>query len=455
MPFFFLTIIFIISDFILALFKIINPKKKTPGLLLIAAIIGTVISIMQLKIPKPEIFTTNGNSMKDNMIYITAEKPFGIYYSTIPYEDPKKNGQKYNGGIPVNRSMTISAKSTLWKIIWSDLVSQDIVVGNDNTIDFIDNVEPGSSIKAISVTLIKDRFFPGDKISKSDLRVDGTTISEEQVIIDNYTIEPQIVTEGENTITVNYMNLSDSISLYVSKPSLLELDVQYNDTDIQVGELIDKGSFSVKGLYEDGNWKDEHDFQIFPDLFDESGNQKVTITVDGVSKEYTLYVKPREYVFTIVNELHSPNGSYDPKVNTYSWNENENYTVDGKTYSDGIIIKFDNWMSGLMGNGSDFREKVESNLYVAVNQELLSKRSPADKYMNGRLVVERETNGSTTTATVSILVDDVEVYNSGEISAVSTSIPEFHIDVKDAETIVFRTNAQVMGRPFLLGIIFE
>ena len=182
MPYYILTLLLIVADFVLAIITIKSSKKMGPTILLFAAIVSTAASLFQMEIPKPEIFTTNGDSVIDNEVYIKVEIPLKVFYTTVPYEDPQ-NGKKYEGAIPVENSMTISAKSTLFGIRWSELTSLDIVIGNNQTIDVIDDVEPGSSVKEISAILVKDRFFPGEEISKSDLRVEGTTISGEQVII--------------------------------------------------------------------------------------------------------------------------------------------------------------------------------------------------------------------------------------------------------------------------------
>ena len=82
-----------------------------------------------------------------------------------------------------------------------------------------------------------------------------------------------------------------------------------------------------------------------------------------------------------------------------------------------------------MGNGTDFREKVTSNTYINVNQDILERIESDKKYFEGWFVIHKATNGSTTTANISVYADDVLVYQSGDINAASTKIPPFKIPV--------------------------
>lgn len=455
MPFYFISLILLIINFILTVVTIRAEKKKLPAVFLGISILSTISSFLTMKVPEPEIYTTNGNSTTDNVVYCRAEFPLKIYYTLLPYSDPKKNGKVFIDSIPVNNTMTISAKATLFGLKWSELVSLDIVVGDNHSVNTIWDVIAGSSVKEINVTIMKNRLFPGDRIMKDDLRVEGTTIFGEKILLENYRVEPDVVREGYNEIQIQYMNLSQKLNIYVTEPSLIELDVKYNGDAIHVGDEIIVSDFDVQGFYEDGSWKKENTYRIFPLTFEDSGSQTVTISVGDIEKPITLDVQPKEYLLNYINELHTPNGGYDPNVSLLGWEENENYTIDGKTYSDGFILKIDNWMSGMMGNGNDFAEDVESRIYLSVNQEVANKRVPEERYMNGRFVIERNTNGSTTTANISILADDIEVYNSGEITSVTTNIPEFHVNLDKVNTIVIKTNANSKGRAFLLGIIVD
>lgn len=79
----------------------------------VAAVISAAISFTAMSIPKPEIYTTNGNSVKENEVYFSTEWPLTVKYTLVPYDDPMKNGEEFKENIPIIRSMAVSAKATL------------------------------------------------------------------------------------------------------------------------------------------------------------------------------------------------------------------------------------------------------------------------------------------------------------------------------------------------------
>lgn len=130
----------------------------------VAAAISAAISFTTMSIPKPEIYTTNGNSVKENEVYFSTEWPLTVKYTLVPYDDPMKNGEKFKENIPIIRSMAVSAKATLFGIKWSELESKDIIIGNNNELAIIDPNSPGSSIMKISACHIygQDSELYGD-----------------------------------------------------------------------------------------------------------------------------------------------------------------------------------------------------------------------------------------------------------------------------------------------------
>ncbi len=459
MPYFFISFVLTAAALVLSLYALITDKPKNRGAAIIAALIavvGAAYTFSDAQIPKPEIYTTNGQSLTDNEVYMTAEWPLTIWYSLVPYGDPQKEGVKYKGNIAVEGTMTVSAKTSfLFGLKWSDLESRDIIAGSDGELDIIDTDQPGTSIREISANLTGSRFFPGDTLKKEDIRVEGTTIAGETVTIENFDFTPETLAEGANEITVNYKNLSDKISYAASAPKLVDINAEYIGDDLHEGDTIEKDQFKITGVYEDGNQKPLEIFTLEPSTAEEAGELDISIGAEDVSAAITVTVKEREYAFAFASELHTPNGSYDPNVHVTAWEEGTDYSITGKTFENGFKLSFENWMSQLMGNGRDFAEDVESNIYIAVNQDVLSKRPKKERYFDGQFVIGRDTNGSTTTAAVSIYADGKEVYQSGEITAASTRIPPFHIPVTDVEEILIKTNANVCGNTFVIGIITE
>lgn len=264
-----------------------------------------------------------------------------------------------------------------------------------------------------------------------------------------------MVVEGKNEIQITYKNLEYTINHTVLPPEMVDIGVEYISEDLRVGDTLTTDMFRVTGIYENGNHAELTEFSIEPESFDENGEREVTITVDNMKKTVPVTVYEREYAFTLVSEVHTPNGSYDPDVSVTNWKENEDYSIDGITFPVGSKVEFNNWMSGLMGNGSDFAENVTCKLFFAVNQNVIGKRDRSERFFDGRFVVCRDTNGSSTTMVIKILADGNEVYQSDTITSSSTGIPAFHVDADGVQQIVIQIEACVTGRPFVLGIAYD
>ena len=86
---------------------------------------------------------------------------------------------------------------------------------------------------------------------------------------------------------------------------------------------------------------------------------------------------------------------------------------------------------------------------------MIGKRDRSERFFDGRFVVCRDTNGSSTTMEIKILADGNEVYQSDTITSSSTGIPAFHVDADGVQQIVIQIEARVTGRPFVLGIAYD
>lgn len=457
MPYYLLTLILLVLSIILAVITLVVKEKGKVafGVGTVAAAISAAISFTGMSIPKPEIYTTNGNNVEGNEVYFSTEWPLTVKYTLVPYDDPMENGEEFEENIPITRSMAVSAKATLFGIKWSELESKDIIIGNNNELAIIDPNSPGSSIMEISAYLVGSRYFPGDVLSRSDIKVEGETLAGDKVVIEDYSFSPDVLAEGKNEIQITYKNLEYTIHHTVSAPEMVDIEAEYVSEDLRAGDTLTTDMFRVTGIYENGNRVELTEFTIEPETFDENGEKEVTIIVDDMKKTLPVTVYEREYAFTLVSEVHTPNGSYDPNVSVTNWKENEDYSIGGITFPVGSKVEFNNWMSGMMGNGNDFAENVTCQLFFAVNQNVIGKRDQSERYFNGRFVVSRDTNGSSTTMAIKILADGNEVYRSETIASYSTDIPAFHINADGVQQIVIQIEARVTGRPFILGIAYD
>lgn len=457
MPYCFTTLILLGLSVILAIITLaLDGKRRVAfGVGTVAAVITALISFATMSIPKPEIYTTNGNSVEDNELYFKTEWPLTVKYSLVYNRDPMIFGEEFKEKIPISRSVEVSAKATLFGIKWSELESKYLILGDNNELAINDPDIPGASIMKISAYLVGSRYYPGDVLSQKDIKVEGETLAGDKVVIEDYSFSPDVMVEGKNEIQITYKNLEYTINHTVLSPEMVDIGVEYISEDLRVGDTLTTDMFRVTGIYENGNHVELTEFSIEPERFEENGEKEVTITVDDMKKTVPVTVYEREYAFTLVSEVHTPNGSYDPNVSVTNWKENEDYSIDGITFPVGSKVEFNNWMSGLMGNGSDFAENVTCKLFFAVNQNVIGKRERSERFFDGRFVVCRDTNGSSTTMAIKILADGSEVYQSDTITSASTDIPAFHVDADGVQQIVIQIEARVTGRPFVLGIAYD
>lgn len=77
MPYYFTTLILLVISIILAVIALaLDGKSRVAfGVGTVAATISAAISFTTMSIPKPEIYTTNGNSVKENEVYFSTEWP--------------------------------------------------------------------------------------------------------------------------------------------------------------------------------------------------------------------------------------------------------------------------------------------------------------------------------------------------------------------------------------------
>lgn len=158
-----------------------------------------------------------------------------------------------------------------------------------------------------------------------------------------------------------------------------------------------------------------------------------------------------EYI-TFMGENHEPSG-VSTNVNISGWEKNSDYDIAGKTYDGGVKITIYDMFSALDGNGSDILNEITSEIHYALNSDEISKLSEDDQRFVGKFVIGKETDGSPSTAVISIFVDGEEVYNSGEVNCYSLDIPAFDVALAGKKEMVIKTVCQHKGNPFVIGMV--
>lgn len=106
---FVLTMVFGIIALILGFFSAIVEKNKwlLRFLAFLSLIVGVGNLLVTTNMPSPQLYMTNGDKESNNELYFEVEWPFSVYYTLLPYENPKENGVKYEESIKLNESVSV------------------------------------------------------------------------------------------------------------------------------------------------------------------------------------------------------------------------------------------------------------------------------------------------------------------------------------------------------------
>ena len=120
-----LTIIFMIVGLTLGLLSYLKDSNKS--LCRILAVLSFIVSvgsgIIETNLPTPEFYMTNGDNSSDNKGYFKVEFPLSVYYTLVPYTDPKKDGTKYENPFDKKCSQPISRTNATVSILRKEVLS--------------------------------------------------------------------------------------------------------------------------------------------------------------------------------------------------------------------------------------------------------------------------------------------------------------------------------------------
>lgn len=462
MPRFFLTIIFGIITIILTLFSTIRREEKGRKRRKVFALFSAVIAVGNLfvttKLAIPEIYMTNGDQAFDNELYFEVEWPLSVYYTLSPYENPRENGEKFTDPIEISSSVSVSYISNLFGIIWGDPISKDIILKTNGEMEMKDTTTPGTAIANVDAYLLSETFFPGDELSKDDFRVYGTTIAGEEVVLENFTFEPQLVKSGRNEIVINYNDIKCRVS-FIAKDSIVEsISANYIGSAIDVGSQILKDDILVTAMYNDGHTEIVDDFSITPSTANEAGELQVIVEYEGFKDNIFITVLQNEildtetsdegmFLFSNFYEEHEPD-SILSQVSLDYWND-EKLDVQGRNHKGNLYLYIGDLFNGIQAGGDSY---ITSMIHFIINPEY---DMSTGVNIKGEFVLDEDSMGSDAYADVAILVDGEEVWHSDESISGKTIKPmpfEFWMyDYNYEMTMVFKCNA--LGNGIGVGII--
>lgn len=423
-----------------------SQKRLIGGIMILGAFLAGLFPIIALEIPKPEIYTTQGDSGYNNMIYTKCDWPLQVWYTLSPYDNPEENGVKYEEPILLETSVSISAKASFFGIKWSETVSKDIVITYDNELNIVETDEPGSSITSIKATFNEEPLFPGDKITKEVLSVEGTTISGRSVAISGFEFSPNIISEGQNRIVVTYQDLKCEILYFAHSPQLVNIQAKYTGATLTEGDSILAEDFKVIEIYEDGTQTELTDFKIEPSVAEKSGNLRVKVIKGNMSTTTTVYVEKKPTNSLTYKEQHTPNDTLYG-VSITKWSSVDDLDINGKRHSGGLKVNMNEMLSSW---GSTWGSSLTSQIML-INDN----GKPLIGNIAFTIVIDQSMLSSQSSAIISILVDGEERHNTGRIDASTTEEFAFDIDADGADSIVIRVDAELKAGAFVFGVVDE
>ena len=193
-------------------------------------------------------------------------------------------------------------------------------------------------------------------------------------------------------------------------------------------------------LKENSSQVSEIDENRVNETTNENGTDEM-IENDGEDVKYITYI----------GETHEPS-DVATHVGISDWQQGEDYDIGGQTYSGGLKVTVYNMFSALDGNSSNILNTITSEIHLALNIDEIKKLDEEEQYFEGKLVVGQETDGSPSTAVISILLDE-EVYNSGEINCYSLNTPLVNVILTGKKEMIIKIVCQHRGNPFVIGIV--
>ena len=213
------------------------------------------------------------------------------------------------------------------------------------------------------------------------------------------------------------------------------------DENNSIKEVMDNSLHTPPGLTEKAD-KDEPSDSI-------SNNDDTDDTKDDDESEDEYNGDMAFIVF--VGESHEPSDDTN-KVVVSDWIKDEDYDLLGKTYDGGVKITISN-TSFAFDTNSNISMEIVSEAHYALDVDKMEEIPEEYLRLEGKFVVEKNTNTSPSTAIISILVDGEEIYNSETINCYSANIEPFDIMLAGKKELVIRTVCQYRGSPFVIGLV--
>lgn len=357
---------------------------------------------------------------------------------------------------------------------FSDKISEDTKLGSleISVEELVVGYRDQDGNKKITAGLNVDKDMCDNIILKSvdyDVVLEKYKVQDGKIIFSNIpvgTYDMRIQLNGfslySGTIKLKESDLSEEIW---SKTVCVQSDNDYKELEVIItdseGALIKghKCDFSVIGTdYEIKDMVSDTEGKL-PYVFNMPSDMEFQLTLHYDNEEtYTneylvsevdnpLYVQfstpPKEKI--LPTEIHQPDDAAT-KVSLPEWNVDKDMGIDGKRYGGGIKVSISDMFITMGYNGSkDVTSKITIPLDGNYDETILE----------GVFVLDQSMYGSNSTGTISILINNEEVFTTGEIGGKTLNAFPFNVDFGDADSLTILTEAHLLGGDFVYGFVAE
>lgn len=146
-----------------------------------------------------------------------------------------------------------------------------------------------------------------------------------------------------------------------------------------------------------------------------------------------------------VSESHQPD-DVATMVSLPEWIADKDMGIDGKRYGGGIKVSISDWF---ISTGSSGGKDVISRITVPLDG------NDGETIFEGAFVLDQSMYGTKSTGTISILVNNEEVFSTGKIGGNTLSAFPFKVNFGDADALIILTEVHLEGSDFVFGLVAE
>ena len=135
----------------------------------------------------------------------------------------------------------------------------------DITIPIVMTSSPLSDI-TLDTQNVKTSYFAGDSFDRTNLLVSAHFEDGKIQTVSNYTISPEILTAGTESVTINYKGKTAVIPIDVTEPSVTSIEVAASPakTVYTEGEIFDPTGMKINAVFDNGKKEETVDYSYSP-----------------------------------------------------------------------------------------------------------------------------------------------------------------------------------------------